>query len=162
MSKKNCKHWLQLEKGLYGFFVVEIYIEENSAGDMVDFNVDRVKSTYEQYQFPTKQEAIDMYVSEEPTPENSMEIVKSIAEQLDQSPNGVRMILTKAGVYVKKNPAVKASGGTGGGRVSVAAAQEELTNAISDMGQEPDAAIIGKLTGKAAKYFAELLNKLND
>ena len=111
----------------------------------------------------TKQEAIDMYVSEEPTPENSMEIVKSIAEQLDQSPNGVRMILTKAGVYVKKNPAVKSSGGgTGGGRVSVAAAQEELTNAISDMGQEPDAAIIGKLTGKAAKYFAELLNKLND
>ena len=110
-----------------------------------------------------KQEAIDMYVSEEPTPENSMEIVKSIAEQLDQSPNGVRMILTKAGVYVKKNPAVKSSGGgTGGGRVSVAAAQEELTNAISDMGQEPDAAIIGKLTGKAAKYFAELLNKLND
>ena len=70
----------------------------------------------------TKQEAIDMYVSEEPTPENSMEIVKSIAEQLDQSPNGVRMILTKAGVYVKKNPAVKSSGGgTGGGRVSVAA-----------------------------------------
>ena len=111
----------------------------------------------------TKQEAIDMYVAEEPTPENSMEIVKSIAEQLDQSPNGVRMILTKAGVYVKKNPAVKASGGgTGGGRVSVAAAQEELTNAISDMGQEPDAAIIGKLTGKAAKYFADLLNKLND
>lgn len=109
-----------------------------------------------------KQEAIDMYVSEEPTPENSMEVVKSIAEQLDQSPNGVRMILTKAGVYVKKNPAVKASGGTGGGRVSVAAAQEELTNAISDMGQEPDAAIIGKLTGKAAKYFADLLNKLND
>ena len=93
----------------------------------------------------------------------SMEIVKSIAEQLDQSPNGVRMILTKAGVYVKKNPAVKSSGGgTGGGRVSVAAAQEELTNAISDMGQEPDAAIIGKLTGKAAKYFADLLNKLND
>ena len=111
----------------------------------------------------TKQEAIDMYVSEEPTPENSMEVVKSIAEQLDQSPNGVRMILTKAGVYVKKNPAVKSSGGgTGGGRVSVAAAQEELTNAISDMGQEPDAAIIGKLTGKAAKYFADLLNKLND
>ena len=55
-----------------------------------------------------------------------------------------------------------ASGGTGGGRVSVAAAQEDLTTAISARGQEPDAAIIGKLTGKAAKYFAELLNKLND
>ena len=27
---------------------------------------------------------------------------------------------------------------TGGGRVNVAAAQEELTKAISDMGQDPD------------------------
>ena len=52
----------------------------------------------------TKQEAVDMYTSEEPTPENSMEIVADIAEQLGQTPNGVRMILTKAGVYVKKNP----------------------------------------------------------
>ena len=37
--------------------------------------------------------------------ENSMEIVKSIADELGESPNGVRMILTKAGVYVKKAPA---------------------------------------------------------
>ena len=46
-----------------------------------------------------KQEAVEMYTAEEPTPENSMEIVKDIAEQLEESPNGVRMILTKAGVY---------------------------------------------------------------
>lgn len=110
-----------------------------------------------------KAQAVEMYTDEEPTPENSMEIVKMIAEELGESPNGVRMILTKAGVYVKKTPAVKSSGGgTGGGRVNVAAAQEELTNAISDMGEEADAAIIGKLTGKAAKYFADLINKLND
>ncbi len=110
-----------------------------------------------------KAQAVEMYTVEEPTPENSMEIVKQIAEELGESPNGVRMILTKAGVYVRKTPAVKSSGGsTGGGRVNVAAAQETLTNAISDMGEEPDAAIIGRLTGKAAMYFAGLINKLND
>ena len=85
-----------------------------------------------------------------------------IAEELGESPNGVRMILTKAGVYVRKTPAAKSSGGTGGGRVNVAAAQDELTKAISDMGEDPDTAIIGRLTGKAAMYFANLLNKLND
>ena len=110
-----------------------------------------------------KAQAVEMYTVEEPTPENSMEIVKQIAEELGESPNGVRMILTKAGVYVRKTPAAKSSGGsTGGGRVNVAAAQETLTNAISDMGEEPDAAIIGRLTGKAAMYFAGLINKLND
>ena len=110
-----------------------------------------------------KAQAVEMYTVEEPTPENSMEVVKMIAEELGESPNGVRMILTKAGVYVKKTPAVKSSsGGTGGGRVNVAAAQDELTKAISDMGEEADAAIISKLTGKAAMYFATLINKLND
>lgn len=110
-----------------------------------------------------KAQAVEMYTAEEPTPENSMEVVKMIAEELGESPNGVRMILTKAGVYVKKTPAVKSSsGGTGGGRVNVAAAQEQLTNAISDAGKEPDSAIISKLTGKAAVYFATLINELND
>ena len=109
-----------------------------------------------------KAQAVEMYTAEEPTPENSMEVVKMIAEELGESPNGVRMILTKAGVYVKKTPAVKSSGGTGGGRVNVAAAQDELTKAISDMGEEADAAIISKLTGKAAMYFANLITKLND
>ena len=91
-----------------------------------------------------------------------MEIVKMIAEELGESPNGVRMILTKAGVYVKKTPAAKSGGSTGGGRVNVAAAQDELIKSISDMGEEADTAIISKLTGKAAMYFATLINKLND
>ena len=48
-----------------------------------------------------------------------MEIVKDIADEFEESPNGVRMILTKAGVYVKKAPAsggskTTASGGSGG------------------------------------------------
>ena len=109
-----------------------------------------------------KQEAVDMYVAEEPTPENSMEIVKDIAEQLEESPNGVRMILTKAGVYVRKTPAAKSSGGSGGGRVSVADAQSSLTSALTDAGQEIDEAIISKLTGKAAVYFTAIVNNLNN
>ena len=63
---------------------------------------------------------------------------------------------------MKKTPAVKSSGSTGGGRVSVAGAQDELSSALSDAGLEPDSAIISKLTGKAAKYFAEVVNKLNN
>ena len=109
-----------------------------------------------------KAQAVEMYTAEEPTPENSMEIVKMVADELGESPNGVSMILTKAGVYVKKTPAVRASSGNGGGgRVSIADAQQSLKDAISDAGAEADEAIIGKLTGKAAKYFAELIEQIN-
>ena len=111
-----------------------------------------------------KAQAVEMYTAEEPTPENSMEVVKEIAAELGESPNGVRMILTKAGVYVKKTPAARSSssgGGGGGGRVSVADAQQAVKDAISDAGMEADDAIISKLTGKAANYFAEVINKLN-
>jgi len=110
----------------------------------------------------SKEQAIEMYQDAEPTPETSMEIVKDIAEELGESPNGVRMILTKAGVYVRKTPAAKSSGGsTGGGRVSVADAQDKLTSVLGDAGQEVDAAIISKLTGKAAVYFTNVIESLN-
>ena len=110
-----------------------------------------------------KEAVIEAYEAAEPTPENSMEIVKDIAEQLEESPNGVRMILTKAGVYVRKTPARSSSNGSsGGGRVSVAGAQADLTSALTDAGQEVDAAIISKLTGKAAVYFTGIVNNLNN
>ena len=48
----------------------------------------------------SKAEAIESYTDANPTPETSMEIVKQIADDLGESPNGVRMILTKAGVYL--------------------------------------------------------------
>jgi|TARA_B110000914_G_C15365330_1_gene400567 hypothetical protein len=107
-----------------------------------------------------KAEAVKLYEAAEPTPETSMEIVKEIAEELDESPNGVRMILTKAGVYVKKTPAAKAAstGATGSTRVSKVAAQEALTAAITDAGKVADDEIISKLTGKAAQYFTTLLS----
>jgi predicted transcriptional regulator len=110
-----------------------------------------------------KAQVVEDYQSADPTPETSMEIVSDIAENIGQTPNGVRMILTKAGVYVKKTPAVgKASGGTTGGtRVSKEGAQQELSAALTDAGIDVDDSIISKLTGKAAKYFAEAINKLN-
>tara|TARA_R100000030_G_scaffold77896_1_gene60825 strand:+ start:116 stop:586 length:471 start_codon:yes stop_codon:yes gene_type:complete len=110
-----------------------------------------------------KQEAVDLYTSAEPTPETSMEIVADIAEQMGESVNGVRMILTKAGVYVKKTPAARSSSsGNGGGRVSVADAQNSLSNALTDAGLDVDEAIISKLTGKAAVYFTSVIEKLNN
>ena len=111
----------------------------------------------------SKEQAVTMYQDAEPTPETSMEIVKDIADELNESPNGVRMILTKAGVYVRKTPAAKSSGGgsTGGGRVSVADAQDKLTSVLGDAGQEVDSAIISKLTGKAAVYFTTVVENLN-
>ena len=113
-----------------------------------------------------KAQAVSMYEAADPTPETSMEIVKDIADELEESPNGVRMILTKAGVYVKKAPASggakgAASSGGSGGRVSKAAAQEALIAAINDSGQSVDEEIISKLTGKAAQYFTTVLNGVN-
>ena len=112
-----------------------------------------------------KAQAVSLYEEAEPTPETSMEIVKDIAEELDESPNGVRMILTKAGVYVKKTPAAKSSGGSTGTastRVSKAAAAEALIAALSDAGQPVDEEIIAKLTGKASQYFTSILVAINE
>jgi len=111
-----------------------------------------------------KEEAVQMYTEASPTPENSMEIVKEIAEKLDKTPNGVRMILSKAEVYVSVGEAAKSksSGSTGGGRVSKAAAQEALIAAITDAGQEVDEDVVSKLTGKAAVYFTGLLSAVNN
>lgn len=112
-----------------------------------------------------KAAVIEAYEGADPTPENSMEIVKELADEYEESPNGVRMILTKAGVYVKKTPAAssKSSGGSsaGGTRVSKAAAQESLIAALTDAGQEIDNDIVEKLTGKAAQYFTAVITAVN-
>lgn len=112
-----------------------------------------------------KAAVIKDYEAAEPTPETSMEIVKDIADEYGESPNGVRMVLSKAGVYVKKTPAPSGSsssggGGGGGTRVSKAAAQEALIAAITDAGQEVDEDVVSKLTGKAAQYFTTVLTSV--
>lgn len=109
-----------------------------------------------------KAKVIEMYEAAEPTPETSTEIIKDIAEEIEMSPNGVRMVLVQADVYVKKEPtkaATKKAGGDGEGtkRVSKDAAIAELRKAIEAKGADVDEDIIGKLTGKAALYFAGVL-----
>ena len=108
-----------------------------------------------------KADAVEMYTNQEPTPETSMEVVKEIADELSESPNGVRMILTRAGVYVKKSTTKSSSNSTGGGRVSKADAQNTLRDAIQDAGQEVDMDINDKLTGKAAVYITGIINAIN-
>tara|TARA_Y100000996_G_C22311107_1_gene556269 strand:+ start:133 stop:564 length:432 start_codon:yes stop_codon:yes gene_type:complete len=110
----------------------------------------------------SKEMAIEMYTSADATPETSMEIVKDIAEELNESPNGVRMILTRAGVYVKKNPSkANGSASTGGGRVSKAECHQQLVDAVAAVGGELDMNIIDKISGKAAKHIAEQIQSSN-
>jgi hypothetical protein len=107
--------------------------------------------------------AVSMYEAAEPNSDNSMEIVKDLAEELDESPNGVRMILSKAGVYIKKEAASKsAAGGTASKRVSKQECQDAMTAAITDAGQVADEDIISKLSGKAAKYVADVITAINN
>ena len=110
-----------------------------------------------------KAAVIAAYEEANPTPETSMEVVKEIADEFEESANGVRMILSKAGVYVKKTPAASGSGtsSSGGSRVSKAAAQETLVAALTDAGAEIDNDIVEKLTGKAAQYFAGVITQIN-
>ena len=111
-----------------------------------------------------KAAVIAAYEEANPTPETSMEVVKEIADEFEESANGVRMILSKAGVYVKKTPAASGSGTSSGGgssRVSKAAAQETLIAALTDAGAEIDNDIVEKLTGKAAQYFAGVITQIN-
>lgn len=106
-----------------------------------------------------REQAVQLYMEGHPTPDNSMEIVTEVADELGFSPNSVRMILSKAGVYVTKTPTKKAaSSGGGGTRTNKAAAIAELTAAIEKAGKEVDEDIISKLTGKAAAYFAGIIS----
>jgi hypothetical protein len=110
-----------------------------------------------------KQTVIDAYVAGEPTPETSTELIKSIAEEHEQSPNGVRMVLVQAGVYVKKDastPGEKKTAAPKEGapkRVSKESSIATLKAAIEAAGKTVDDEILDKLTGKAAVYFASII-----
>lgn len=114
-----------------------------------------------------KQKAIAAYKAGDPTPENSTELIKEIAEEMEQSANGVRMVLIQAGVYVKKDPATSSTSKTGtktnssgdkAPRVSKESQIEALKAAIEAKGAEVDDDILSKLTGKAAAYFLKVLS----
>lgn len=111
-----------------------------------------------------KQEVVTKYEAAKPTPDTTTEIVKDIADELgaDFTPNGVRAILVKAGVYLKKTPATSSAGNgeSKGTRVNKAEAINQLVSIIEANGLEADSDIIGKLTGKAAIYFAETIKTI--
>lgn len=109
-----------------------------------------------------KQEVISKYEAAGPTPESSTEIIKDIAEEIEMSPNGVRMVLVQAGVYVKKDASATPTkttktSGEGTKRVSKESSIAELRAAIEAAGKEVDEDILSKLTGKAAIYFLSVL-----
>lgn len=111
-----------------------------------------------------KQKVIKMYQDAEPTPETSTEIIKDIADEIEQSANGVRMVLIQEKVYVKKadTPAGKTGTASKTGdapkRVSKESAIADLKAAIEEKGAPVDDDILTKLTGKAAVYFLSVLN----
>ncbi len=120
-----------------------------------------------------KAQAIELYTSKSPTAETNSEVLKEVADELGDgvTANGVRMILTLAGVYVKKEAAsATTSKGTdkkaatgekaeGAKRVSKETQFVALRAAIKAKGAEVDEDIVSKLTGKAAAYFTTVLTK---
>lgn len=109
-----------------------------------------------------KQKVIEMYQEQEPTPENSVEIVQSIAEEVGKTSNGVRMVLSKAGVYVKKDVVANAKKATkeGAKRVSKSNSIDTLKEVLNEKGLEVNDEILEKLTGKAAVYFASVISSI--
>ena len=107
-----------------------------------------------------KQEVMDADVERKPTPETTMDIVKELAQKFEKTANGVRMVLTKGGVYVKKEAAksTSTSDKPASTRVNKAEAIDNLKKVIADAGKEVDADICDRLTGKAAVYIAGLLS----
>ena len=109
-----------------------------------------------------KKTVIAQYQASEPTADNTSEIIKDLADEHELSPNGVRMMLIQAGVYVKKEAATAAATTTGdkktgGTRVSKESAIGELRAAIEERGAPVDDEILTKLTGKAAVYLLSVL-----
>lgn len=105
-----------------------------------------------------RKQVVEDYLAAEPTPVNTMDIAKQIADDIGATANGVRGILTKADVYIKKTTAASTTTDDGkpkAVRVNKAEAQGQLTELIESIGKEADADIIGKLTGKAALYLVE-------
>jgi transposase-like protein len=109
-----------------------------------------------------KEQVVKMYQDADPTPETSTEIIKDIADEIEMSPNGVRMVLVQAQVYVKKEASsggktTAKKEGDAPKRVSKESSIADLKAAIEAKGAAIDDDILSKLTGKAAVYFLGVL-----
>lgn len=106
-----------------------------------------------------KAQVIEMYQMAEPTPETSTQIVADIAEELDKTVNGVRMILQRADVYVKKSDSAKSTKTDDKPKKkSKADLISELKAAIESAGVEVEDKVVDKMTGIAAEYFTKVIN----
>ena len=103
------------------------------------------------------------YKAKNPTPETSAEIVSELADELGVTVNGARAILVREKVYVNKTPgSSKSSNSSGEKKESKADSLKRLNTVIESQGLEPDEDIIGRLTGKAAAYFADVITKATE
>jgi len=110
----------------------------------------------------------EAYLSANPTPETSVEIVNEIAEEIGKTPNGVLAVLVRARdendnkIYISKksNTTSKTSKTNGTTKVGKAESLAALKTIISNNQLDVDDAIIDKLTGKASIYFTELFSAL--
>jgi len=109
-----------------------------------------------------RKEIIKLYEAAKPTAENSGDIVETLAKEHGFTVNGVRMILIKANVYVKKETKAKAttSDKTKTVRINKTEAINKLAELIETEGLEVDMDILGKFTGKAAAYLAGVIEQL--
>jgi hypothetical protein len=103
------------------------------------------------------------YATDQERAAATIEVVKELADKYEETVNGVRNTLSRAGVYIKKGTAVTESKtSTTTKRISKADALQELKNVIAAI--DPalvDADIIDKLTGKEAAYFVSVLTAVN-
>lgn len=106
------------------------------------------------------------YETDEQRAENATEIVKQVVDELGDGKtiNGVRRILSQAGVYIAQKPKTSNTGAnsgakSGGAKLSKADQIQALKDAVLDAvpeGTELDNAIFDKFTGKAAAHLTEL------
>jgi len=106
-----------------------------------------------------KAQVVAAYEDAEPTPKTTMDIVKDLADKFDKTANGVRMVLTRAGVYVKKVQITTSTANKEGGskRVNKTEAINSLKSKIKALNQDVDDDICDRLTGKAAVYINSIL-----
>ncbi len=109
-----------------------------------------------------RDEVIKRYKESEPTAENSNDTIKEIAVDLGKTVNGVRSILVRKEIYVKKELTAKKTEGTTSTKVNKADALASLKEIMEDNSLTVDAAIIDKLTGKAAIYFTTAIKSLTE
>lgn len=109
-----------------------------------------------------KADVVKAYEERSPTPENTMDIVKELATEFEKTPNGVRMVLTRANVYIKKTTASSTSDSKGKStRVNKAEAIASLKKVIAAKQQEVDDDICDRLTGKAAVYILGIIEAIS-